>query len=147
MKNSFLVLVALSLFSSCSKSTTANVAPTTQITMKIDGVAWSGNMLSAFIDNETLVFNAINPSTQETVAAVVGKVTGPGTYKVGQRTGNGLLFTKKTPATLAYSGFDDAIVVVSSIKTVSGKQVPSGTFTATFVHKDAGKIKVTEGKF
>ena len=147
MKNSFFVLVAFFILGSCSKSTTAEVAPTNQITMKIDGVAWSGNMLSAFIDNETLVFNAINPSTQETVGAVVGKVTGPGTYKVNQRTGNGLLFSKKTPTTLVYSGFDDAVVVVSSIKTVAGKQVPSGTFTATFVHKDAGRIKVTEGKF
>lgn len=147
MKNSCFVLLAFSLFSSCSKSTTAEVAPTNQITMKIDGVAWSGNTLSAFIDNETLVFNAINISTQETVGGVVEKVTGPGTYKVGQRTGNGLLFSKKTPATVVYSGFDDAVVVVSSIKTVGGRQVPSGTFTATFVNKNAGKIKATEGKF
>ncbi len=147
MKNPILVLITFSLLSACSKSTTADVVPTNQITMKIDGIAWSGNTLSAFIDNETLVFNAINLTTQETVGAVVGKVTGPGTYKVGVRTGNGLLFSKKTPTPLIYSGFDDGILVVSSIKTVAGQQVPTGTFTVTFVNKDAGKIKATEGKY
>lgn len=146
MKYSLLICISLILiFSSCSKKA-SDLIPTggDTITMKVNGVSWTGTTSAKIIDSETLVVNAVNVSTQETLGIVIEKVTQTGNYKVKSRTGNALLFSQKTGV---YSGWDNGEVTVTAITITAGKQVPSGTFLGTFIAKDGTKVTITEGKF
>lgn len=133
--------------SSCGTSQNeVTPTPTDQITMKVNGVSWSGVASARFIENENMVINGINATAanQETIGLVIGKVTQAGTYKVKGRTGNAFLFSQKA---VIHSGWEDGVVTVKSISTTGGKQVPTGTFFGTCINNSGGKVTITEGKF
>jgi hypothetical protein len=114
--------------------------------MKVNGVSWSGVASARFIENENMVINGINATAanQETIGLVIGKVTQTGTYKVKGRTGNAMLYSQKS---VIHSGWEDGEIIVTSITTAGGKQVPSGTFFGTCINNSGGKVTITEGKF
>jgi hypothetical protein len=149
MKLSLFIFASLSLISSaCGGTSETDVVPSPNgtITMKVNGVSWSGAASARFIENENMVINGINATAanQETIGLVIGKVTQVGTYKVKSRTGNAMLYSQKA---VIHSGWEDGEVTVTSITTTGGKQVPSGTFFGTCINNSGGKVSITEGKF
>lgn len=143
----FSIIGLLLISTSCGTSQNDVMpAPTDQITMKVNGVSWSGVASARFIENENMVINGINATAanQETIGLVIGKVTQTGTYKIKGRTGNAFLFSQKSTI---YSGWEDGEVTVTSITTTGGKQVPGGTFFGTCINNSGGKVTITEGKF
>lgn len=148
MKSSLLIFVIILLISTSCGTSQNDVLPTStdQITMKVNGVNWSGAVSARLIENENMVINGINATAanQETIGLVIGKVTQIGTYKVKSRTGNAMLFSQKS---VIFSGWEDGEVTVTSITTTGGKQVPSGTFFGTCLNNSGGKVTITEGKF
>lgn len=148
MKPLLFCVIGIFLISSSCGTSQNDVMPTPkdQITMKVNGVSWSGVASARFIENENMVINGINATAanQETIGLVIEKVTQAGTYKVKGRTGNAMLFSQKA---VIYSGWENGEVTVTSITTTAGKQVPTGTFLGTCINKDGARITITEGKF
>ena len=146
MKKSILIILNLAIMTACGSSTaTVTPAASSQITMKVDGVLWTGAASGLMVDSGTLVVDGINGAASETLGIIIGQVTAPGTFKVKARTGNTMIYSQK--GAVIYDGFNDGQVIVTAINTVSGKQVPSGTFTGTFTNSSGKKYIITEGKF
>ncbi|TDB59128.1 DUF6252 family protein [Arundinibacter roseus] len=139
--------ISLTLMAGTCGKKTEDVPPVQSgVTMKVDGVSWSGQVIAQMIDSETLVVNAINASasSQETVGIVIEKVNKTGSYPIKVRTGNGFLFSRNA---VIYSGDADGQVEVTAINTAGGKTVPKGTFRATCLSKTGAKVVITDGKF
>jgi len=148
MKKVIVVLFSVALVvSACGKKLVESILPTQgNLTMKVDGVGWTGQQITAPLidEKQILVVNAVNPTSGENVGIVIEKVTKTGTYKVKGRSGNGFLFSRKA---IIYSGSEDGEVIVTAINTTGGKTVPSGTFKATCIATNGAKVVITEGKF
>jgi len=134
------------LATACIKKTEDVLPEQGGVSMKVDGLSWTGQVAAQMIDNETLVVNAINATAaaQETVGIIIEKVTNNGYLQNKRSNGQWISFFAQSPYSL---GLGRRRSNRTAINTTGGKTVPSGTFKATTIATSGAKVIITEGKF
>ncbi|HMP32550.1 MAG TPA: hypothetical protein PKD85_23285, partial [Saprospiraceae bacterium] len=86
MKNPFLFFFLLIILISCSKddNPSQDIIGNNELSMKINGIQWTGATISNIIDEKTkqIAISSVNVSTSETMGIVIDDFTGEGTYPI-----------------------------------------------------------------
>jgi hypothetical protein len=149
MKNVFIILVMVSLFS-CSKeddsATSGGTIGTGDLTMKVNGTPWSGKIIGNMIDETTdnLVVQSLS-GTNESFGIVIEDFTGIGNYPTSQGANfTGSLYTRKDKVVFSGGGIKYKITEIMGTGT---SKKAHGTFEGSLKSSAGEVLTVTEGKF
>nr|HMU05508.1 hypothetical protein [Saprospiraceae bacterium] len=118
------------------------------LTMKINGVQWSGNIIGNMIDENTdnLVVQSFN-TDPESFGFNIEDFTGLGDYPTSQGANfTGAFYTRKDKVVFSAGGTEISYKVTSMEGTGVSKKA-HGTFSGTMKSTSGEVLTITEGKF
>ncbi len=146
MKNLIILSIAL-LCLSCSKDEDTSIIGTGNLTMKINGVSWSGTLIANTVDEDTeqAALSSINVSSNETMGIVIDDLTGVGTYPIPGDNVSGAIYLRNDK--VIFTSAQGMIYKVTSIEGAGASKKVHGTFSGTMKSTAGEVLTITEGKF
>lgn len=143
-----LSLCLVIVLSSCAKDDAVDgIFGDGDLTMKINGVVWSGKIIASMVDGATEQFalSSVNVGTNETMGIVIDDYKGKGTYPIQGDNITSALFLRKDK--VLFTAGKEITYVVTSESTKLGNKVAHGTFSGTMKSAKGETITIVEGKF
>jgi len=148
MKNVLIFFLFIALVSCGKDDDTTIPNSVSNLTMKINGVQWSGNIIGNMIDENTdnLVVQSFN-TDPESFGFNIEDFTGLGDYPTSQGANfTGAFYTRKDKVVFSVSGTEISYKVTSMEGTGVSKKA-HGTFSGTMKSTSGEVLTITEGKF
>lgn len=146
MKNLIILSIVL-LCLSCSKDEDTSIIGSGNLTMKINGVAWSGTIITNFVDQNTENAAVQSFSTNtESFAIAIEDFTGVGQYPTAQGASFTVaLYTRADK--VVFTGGSEMKYKVDNIVGTGSAQKIHGTFSGTMKSSSGEVLTITDGKF
>jgi hypothetical protein len=146
MRNVIILSIALFCLC-CSKDEDTSIIGSGDLTMKINGVSWSGTLITNSVDEDTeqAALSSVNVSSNETMGIVIDDLTGVGTYPIPGDNVSGALYLRKDK--VHFTAGSEIIYKVTSIEGSVGSKKVHGTFSGTMKSTAGDVFTITEGKF
>lgn len=136
---------------SCSKDDSiTNPKPSTgSVTMKVDGLNWSGDELANMIDeaSQVAVISVLSNAKNENLGITIDKFTGSGSYNSANLGEFTLVTFANKNKVIFYGGPDDISINVTSITGSGVTKKFHGTFSCTLKSNSGTSVIITEGNF